>query len=27
VVYNLEVDTWNGKRQLRLNVLDFKRGG
>jgi single-stranded-DNA-specific exonuclease len=27
VVYNLEIDNWNGKRQLRLNVLDFKRGG
>jgi single-stranded-DNA-specific exonuclease len=25
VVYNLEVDTWNGRNQLRLNILDFKR--
>lgn len=24
VVYNLEVDTWGGKNQLRLNILDFK---
>jgi single-stranded-DNA-specific exonuclease len=24
VVYNLETDNWNGKQQLRLNVLDFK---
>ena len=24
VVYNLEVDTWNGRNQLRLNILDFK---
>jgi single-stranded-DNA-specific exonuclease len=27
VVYNLEIDNWNGQRQLRLNVLDFKRSG
>ncbi len=26
VVFNLEIDNWNGKRQLRLNVLDFKKG-
>ena len=26
-VYNLEIDNWNGKRQLRLNVLDFKKCG
>jgi single-stranded-DNA-specific exonuclease len=25
VVYNLEIDRWNGKEQLRLNVLDFKK--
>lgn len=25
VVYNLEVDTWNGKNTLRLNILDFKK--
>jgi single-stranded-DNA-specific exonuclease len=25
VVYNLEIDNWNGKKQLRLNILDFKR--
>ena len=25
VVYNLEIDTWNGRNQLRLNILDFKR--
>jgi single-stranded-DNA-specific exonuclease len=23
IVYNLEVDHWNGREQLRLNVLDF----
>jgi single-stranded-DNA-specific exonuclease len=27
VVYNMEVDNWNGKKQLRLNVLDFKKSG
>ncbi len=25
VVYNVEVDTWGGKKQLRLNILDFKK--
>ncbi len=25
VVYNLEIDTWNGRNQLRLNILDFKK--
>ena len=25
VVYNLEVDNWGGKKQLRLNILDFKK--
>jgi single-stranded-DNA-specific exonuclease len=25
IVYNLEVDNWSGKKQLRLNVLDFKK--
>jgi single-stranded-DNA-specific exonuclease len=24
-VYNLEVDNWGGKKQLRLNLLDFKK--
>jgi single-stranded-DNA-specific exonuclease len=23
IVYNLEVDRWCGKEQLRLNILDF----
>jgi len=23
IVYNLEADYWNGREQLRLNVLDF----
>jgi single-stranded-DNA-specific exonuclease len=27
IVYNLEVDTWGGRNNLRLNVLDFKRSG
>ncbi len=27
VVYNVEVDTWGGKNQLRLNILDFKKSG
>ncbi len=27
IVYNLEVDNWGGKKQLRLNILDFKRSG
>jgi single-stranded-DNA-specific exonuclease len=25
VVYNVEVDSWGGKKQLRLNILDFKK--
>jgi single-stranded-DNA-specific exonuclease len=25
IVYNLEIDRWNGKEQLRLNILDFKK--
>jgi single-stranded-DNA-specific exonuclease len=25
IVYNLEKDHWNGKEQLRLNILDFKK--
>lgn len=25
IVYNLEVDNWGGKKQLRLNILDFKK--
>jgi single-stranded-DNA-specific exonuclease len=25
VVYNVEVDNWGGKNQLRLNILDFKK--
>jgi len=25
IVYNLEIDRWQGKEQLRLNILDFKR--
>ncbi len=25
IVYNLEVGRWNGKEQLRLNILDFKK--
>lgn len=25
VVYNLEVDTWMNRNQLRLNILDFKK--
>jgi single-stranded-DNA-specific exonuclease len=25
IAYNLELDTWNGRNQLRLNILDFKR--
>ena len=24
IVYNVEVDNWGGKNQLRLNILDFK---
>ncbi len=24
IVYNLEVDTWNGRQELRLNILDFR---
>ena len=27
VVYNLEIDRWQGKEQLRLNILDFKERG
>jgi single-stranded-DNA-specific exonuclease len=27
IVYNLEVDNWGGKNQLRLNILDFKKSG
>ena len=27
IVYNLEVDNWGGRNQLRLNILDFKRSG
>ncbi len=27
VVYNLEIDRWGGKEQLRLNILDFKGSG
>ena len=27
IVYNLEVDSWGGKEQLRLNILDFKGSG
>jgi single-stranded-DNA-specific exonuclease len=27
IVYNLEVDNWRGKNQLRLNILDFKKSG
>jgi single-stranded-DNA-specific exonuclease len=25
VVYNVEEDNWSGKKQLRLNILDFKK--
>jgi single-stranded-DNA-specific exonuclease len=25
VVYNVEADNWGGKKQLRLNILDFKK--
>jgi single-stranded-DNA-specific exonuclease len=25
VVYNVETDNWGGKKQLRLNILDFKK--
>jgi single-stranded-DNA-specific exonuclease len=27
IVYNLEIDRWGGKEQLRLNILDFKKSG
>jgi single-stranded-DNA-specific exonuclease len=27
IVYNLEVDHWGGKEQLRLNILDFAANG
>jgi single-stranded-DNA-specific exonuclease len=23
IVYNLEIDRWQGKEKLRLNILDF----
>ncbi len=26
IVFNLEIDRWNGVERLRLNVLDFERG-
>jgi single-stranded-DNA-specific exonuclease len=26
LVYNLELDTWNGNSKLRLNILDFQSG-
>ncbi len=25
IVYNLEIDNWSGKKQLRLNLLDFRK--
>ncbi|MFA5309317.1 MAG: single-stranded-DNA-specific exonuclease RecJ [Dehalococcoidales bacterium] len=25
IVYNLEIDNWNGQKKLRLNILDFKK--
>jgi single-stranded-DNA-specific exonuclease len=25
IVYNLELDQWNGKSTLRLNLLDFAK--
>jgi hypothetical protein len=25
IVYNLELDQWNGKSTLRLNLLDFSK--
>jgi single-stranded-DNA-specific exonuclease len=27
IVYNLELDQWNGKSTLRLNILDFAKAG
>ncbi len=27
IVYNLEIDRWNGQEKLRLNILDFKKSG
>jgi single-stranded-DNA-specific exonuclease len=27
IVYNLEIDRWQGKEKLRLNILDFAPGG
>ncbi|MFC1987864.1 single-stranded-DNA-specific exonuclease RecJ [Chloroflexota bacterium] len=27
IVYNLEIDRWGGAERLRLNILDFARGG
>jgi single-stranded-DNA-specific exonuclease len=27
IVYNLDIDHWGGKEQLRLNILDFKKSG
>jgi single-stranded-DNA-specific exonuclease len=27
IVYNLELDQWNGKSTLRLNLLDFAKAG
>jgi len=27
VAYNLEIDTWMGRNNLRLNILDFKKAG
>ncbi len=27
IVYNLELDQWNGRSSLRLNLLDFKKAG
>jgi single-stranded-DNA-specific exonuclease len=27
VVFNLEIDTWMGRNNLRLNILDFKKSG
>jgi single-stranded-DNA-specific exonuclease len=26
LVYNVELDHWNGSRNLRLNILDFQKG-
>jgi single-stranded-DNA-specific exonuclease len=27
IVYNLELDQWNGKSTLRLNIVDFAKAG